>query len=75
MVRLFSPYTRLHDLIEDEGDIGEDTRDDLHLIEELNLNVPTEEFLSAEWAFTYATLHAMLRNEDKVAWLTPHAEF
>ena len=40
---------------------------------ELNLDVSTEEFLSAESAFTFADLYAKLGNEDKIAWLTPHA--
>jgi hypothetical protein len=41
--------------------------------QELNLDVSTEELLSAEKAFTYADLYATLGNEDTVAWLTPHA--
>jgi hypothetical protein len=41
--------------------------------QELNLDVSTEELLSAERAFTYADLYAILGNEDSVAWLTPHA--
>jgi hypothetical protein len=61
MERLFSPCTRLHDLIYYDP------------FPELNLNVSTEEFLSAERAFTFADLYAMLGNEDTVAWLTPHA--
>jgi hypothetical protein len=42
-------------------------------MQELNLDVSTEEFLSTERAFTYADLYAMLGNGDTVAWLTPHA--
>jgi hypothetical protein len=81
MDRLFSPCTRLHDLLHDmidpyQNDFTEDqchiTINALNYMEELNLNVSTEEFLSAERAFTYADLYAMLGNEDTVAWLTPH---
>jgi hypothetical protein len=39
----------------------------------LNLDVSTEEFLSAERAFTYADVYDMLGNGETVAWLTPHA--
>jgi hypothetical protein len=42
-------------------------------LQELNLDVSTEELLSAERAFTYADLYAMLESEDTVAWFTPHA--
>jgi hypothetical protein len=41
--------------------------------QEVNLNVSTEELLSAERAFTYANLYAMIGNGDTVVWLTPHA--
>jgi hypothetical protein len=70
---LFSPCTRLHDLLESQG---EEARDHDHeLFQERNLNVSTEEFLSAESAFTYADLHDTLGDEytDTVSWLTPHA--
>jgi hypothetical protein len=40
---------------------------------ELNLNVSTDEFLSAERGFTYADLYTMLANGDTMTWLTPHA--
>jgi hypothetical protein len=70
---LFSPCTRWHDLIENQDDFDETVRDDLLFMEELNLNVSSEDFLSTERAFTYADLYAMLINEDTVAWLTPHA--
>jgi hypothetical protein len=104
MERLFSPCTRLHDILESQGRLGEPqaapahcfaltmarlfspcTRLQNHLFEvvralfapelfqELNLDISTEELLSAERAFTYADLHAMLGDEDTVAWLTPHA--
>jgi hypothetical protein len=63
MERLFSPCTRLQDLLDDypEG------------LQELNLDVSTEELLSAERAFTYADVYAMLGNGETTAWLTPHA--
>jgi hypothetical protein len=70
MERLFSPCTRSRDILESQGrleDYG------IERLRELNLDVSTEEFLSAERAFTYADLYAMLGNEDTVAWLTPHA--
>ena len=41
------------------------------LLQELNLDVSTEELFSAERAFTYADLYAMLKNEVTVAWLMP----
>jgi hypothetical protein len=66
MERLFSPCTRLYDLLASKG------RFYPALFQELNLDVSTEELLSAERAFTYADLYAMLGNEDKFAWLTPH---
>jgi hypothetical protein len=68
MERLFSPCTRLYDILESQGRRGFP-----ELLRELNLNVSTEELLSAERAFTYADLFAMLVNRDTVAWLTPHA--
>jgi hypothetical protein len=77
MERLFSPCTRLYDLLveNDEDDLDHDELPDYMVdpVEELNLDVSTEEFLSAERGFTYADLYAMLGNEDTVAWLTPHA--
>jgi hypothetical protein len=65
MERLFSPCTGLHDILKRAP----------HGLQELNLDVSTEELLSAERAFTYADLHAMMGSEDQnaVAWLTPHA--
>jgi hypothetical protein len=41
-------------------------------LQELNLDVPTEELLSAESGFTYADLYDMLGNGNTVLWLTPH---
>jgi hypothetical protein len=40
----------------------------------LNLDVSTDEVLSAETAFTYADSYAMLANENAVVWLTPHLD-
>jgi hypothetical protein len=72
MERLFSPCTRLHDLLESQGRL-EGFQGDREGLQELNLDVASEELLSAERAFTYADLHAMLGNENTVACLTPHA--
>jgi hypothetical protein len=74
MERLFSPCNRLHDILEIQGrPLQYDGRP--HLFRELNLDVSTEELLSAERAFTYADLYALLGNEYTVLWLTPHASF
>jgi hypothetical protein len=43
------------------------------LLQELKLDVSTEEFLNAERAFTYADLYAIFENKKVVVWLTPHA--
>jgi hypothetical protein len=64
MERLFSPSTRYRDVLEREYH-GPN-------LQELNMDVSTEEFLRAERAFTYADLSAILGNEDTLAWLTPH---
>jgi hypothetical protein len=74
MERLFSPCTRLYDLLESQGRL-EELRRYYHpeLFQELNLDVSTEELLSAERAFSYADLCAMLGHGNTVAWLTPHA--
>jgi hypothetical protein len=73
MERLFSPCIRLYDMLENQGRLeqfrGRNPDVGLH---ELNLNVSTEELLSAERAFTYADVYATIGNEDTVAWLTPH---
>jgi hypothetical protein len=66
MEHLFSPCTRLQDMLEDERG------HDFDNVNELNLDISTEELLSAERAFTYADLYAMLENGKTVAWLTPH---
>jgi hypothetical protein len=76
MERKFSPCTRLHDLLQNDGlldDIEDDDSDSAETVKELNLNVSTEELLSAEHAFTYADLHALLGNRETVVWLTPYA--
>jgi hypothetical protein len=69
MESLFSPCTRLRD------EIKRQRRGRRHVVglREVNLNVSTEELLSAERALTYADLYAMLGNGETVAWLTPHA--
>jgi hypothetical protein len=61
MDRLFSPCLRFHDLIENQDDVDEDFEGPDHeLLQELNLDASTEEFLSAERAFTYADLYAVI---------------
>jgi hypothetical protein len=68
MERLFSPCTRLHDILESEGRLSPHDR-----VQEVKMNVSTEELLCAERAFTYSDLYAvLLGNEQTVAWLTPH---
>jgi hypothetical protein len=41
-------------------------------VKELNLDVSTEELLSAERTFTYADLYEMIEDGRTVVWLTPH---
>jgi hypothetical protein len=72
MERLFSPCTRLYDMLESQGRLAE-LRHLSGRLRELNLDVSTDELLSSESAFTYADLYAMLANENMVVWLTPHA--
>jgi hypothetical protein len=67
MERLFSPCTRLRNILES---VGSRSRE-LERLQELNLNVSTEELLSAESGFTFADLYDILGN-GAVAWLTPH---
>jgi hypothetical protein len=67
MERLFSPCTRYRDILENQGHVAPH-----EWLQELNLNVSTEELLSAERAFTYADLYAVLGNDNTVAWLIPH---
>jgi hypothetical protein len=69
---LFSPSTRYRDFLESRGRL-EQFRRRHQPWQELHLDVSTEEFLSAERAFTYVGLYAMLGNQNAVAWLTPHA--
>jgi uncharacterized protein (DUF924 family) len=73
MERLFSPCTRYRDIAEIQGHLEWLRIYGSEQVQEVNLDVSTEEFLSAERAFTYADLHAMLGDEDTIAWLTPHA--
>jgi hypothetical protein len=70
---LFSPYTRLLDVFQSRGYLEGFRGHYPDLLQELNLDVSTEELLSAERAFTYADLYAMLRYEDTVLWLTSQA--
>mgnify|MGYP000694934881 CR=1 FL=1 len=69
MERLFSPCTRYRDIVESQGLNHPVALQELNL----DLDVSTEEFLSAERAFTYMDLYAMLANESAAVWLTPHA--
>jgi hypothetical protein len=69
MERLFLPCSRLHGILESQGWV----RRHPELFQERNLNVSTEELLSAERGFTYADSYAMLGNGETVVWLTPHA--
>jgi hypothetical protein len=73
MESIFSPCTRLHDILESQGDLDDFRGHNPDVLHELNLDVSTEEFLSAENAFTYEDLYAMLENRNTIAWLTPHA--
>jgi hypothetical protein len=73
MESLFSPCTRLHDILESQHRLEIFRFHHPELLQELNLNVSTEDLLSAERAFTYADLYAMLGNEYTLAWLTPYA--
>jgi hypothetical protein len=72
MERLFSPCTRYRDMLESQGRL-ELFRGHTEQLNELNLEVSTEELLSAERAFAYADLLAMSGNQSTVLWLTPHA--
>jgi hypothetical protein len=72
MERLFSPCTRYRDLLDSRGRL-EASRGRTEILEEMDLNVSTEELLSAERAFTYVDLHAMSGNQNTILWLTPHA--
>jgi hypothetical protein len=73
MERLFSPWTRWHGDIQESQDHIGDISGHSKLFQELHLDVSTEELLSAERAFTYANLHAVLGSSKTFAWLTPHS--
>jgi hypothetical protein len=74
MERLFSPCTRFRDILASQGGFGDFRLGYTpELLQELNLDVSTEELLSAERAFTYADLYTMLGNRKTILWLTPHA--
>jgi acetolactate synthase regulatory subunit len=73
MERLFSPCTRYRDIVESQGGLEVFEVPNPELLRELNLDVSTGELLSAERAFTYADLYAMIENGHTIAWLTPHA--
>jgi hypothetical protein len=65
MARMLSPCTRYRDIVLSRG------RHDVFgrhpdAFQELNLDVSTQELLSAERAFTYADVYAMLGNENAV---------
>jgi hypothetical protein len=66
----------LYDLLDSQGGLEALNGHRLNLLQELNLDVSTEELLSAERAFTYTDLLAILRRlgeENTVLWLTPYA--
>jgi hypothetical protein len=71
---LFSQCTRYRDILEGQGGLERSriNLEQMQQMQELNLDVSTEEFLSAERAFTYTDLYAMIRNRNKIVWLTPH---
>jgi hypothetical protein len=71
MERLFSPCTRFRDILERLDRLEHFRRYHSGPLEELNLDVSTEELLSDESAFTYEDLYAILGNGDTIAWLTP----
>jgi hypothetical protein len=75
MERLCSPCTRYREIIESQGGFEEFGfgGPNPELLGELNLDLSTEDLLSAERAFTYEDLYVMIGNEETVAWLTPHA--
>jgi hypothetical protein len=72
MDRLFSPCNRFYDMLESQGRL-ESFRGPPEDLQELNLDMSTERLLSAERAFSYTDLYAMLGNGNMVAWMTPHA--
>jgi hypothetical protein len=72
MEHLFSPCARLFDILENDALVEDDWEDRLETVRELNMDISTQELLSAERAFTYADLYAMIEDGKTVAWLTPH---
>jgi hypothetical protein len=60
-------------MLEGQGPVVGFRGDPYEPLQELNLDVSTEELLSAERVFTYVDLYAMLGDKDTVAWLTPRA--
>ncbi len=68
MESLFSPCNRLRDRLGTDVEHFADEE-----LQEVNLDVSTDEFLSAERGFTYADLYAMLGSGETAAWLTPRA--
>jgi hypothetical protein len=74
MEHLFTPCTRLFDLMESQGNLTEQNWVGFdEPLQELNLDVAAQDFRSAERGFTYADLYAMVGSGDTIAWLTPHA--
>jgi hypothetical protein len=71
MERLFSPCTRYRDKAESQGRLEEFRVHNFENVKDPSLDVSTEEFLSAQRAFTYADLYAMLENGATIAWFTP----
>jgi hypothetical protein len=71
MERLFSPCTRLRALFASRFRI-EELRGLHPELQELNLDISTEELLSSERAFMYADLYTMLGKRNTCVWLTPH---
>jgi hypothetical protein len=67
MEPLLSPCTRYRDGLGNRGFVSPES------LREINLNVSTDEFLSAERNFTYADFYTILGNGDTITWLTPHA--
>jgi hypothetical protein len=59
-------------MLEGQGRLEFFRRGHTEPLQELNLDVSTEELVSAERAFTYFDLYALLGNQNTVLWLTPH---
>jgi hypothetical protein len=72
MESLFSPCTRYGDILESRGGLEKIGGPNPEHFLELNLDVSTEELLSAERAFSFEDLNAMLGNKNTVVWLTPN---